>query len=287
MRTRRGSTYWTTTLKGHLKPFQKGDLVTAVTVSESSFIGIVRNVCMKTNKVMVAWGGGSLVQHDPDEIQLSVRQSDVVKSKMASRRSLIAKSEEEAEANPQFVGDPKLHGLDTPRGGGFSIMQNLQEDLREEEEEQREQGTLQPKVANLRSRRDVKAKKEVPEEFEEHKFTKDDNPSKDKKANELRSRRGMYHCGPGRQYRLTRGEQETGERHCPKCKAPMEAHKFIRGNDIYMCGGCGFKVTKDKLLTEMPQPVVEAVPSQEAVVAEEATELRSRRDVAKAQWPLR
>lgn len=38
---------------------------------------------------------------------------------------------------PEFQGNPKTHGIDTPRGGGFSIMQNLQKDLREEEEKER------------------------------------------------------------------------------------------------------------------------------------------------------
>ena len=32
----------------------------------------------------------------------------------------------------QFVGNPETHGIDTPRGGGFSIMQDLQRDLHKE-----------------------------------------------------------------------------------------------------------------------------------------------------------
>lgn len=354
MRNRRGSTYWTKTMSGHLKSFQKGDVVTSVIVAQSSFVGIVRNVCKKTNKVMVAWGGGSLVQHDPEEIQLALNQNEIVKSRMASRRSILAKSEDEAEADPQFVGDPKLHGLDKPRGGGFSIMQNLQKDLVKEEDAERKQDTLHPKVAGRKVKyRDyvieksgenfyvkspsgsrafgetpanvATAKKWIDQEIaekskkksstlrslrdrkagnppEEHQFTEEDNPNPegndrdgDGKKNEekpfeasaLKSRRAMYYCGPDRTYRLTQCEQEAGEATCPKCKAPMEKHKFIRGNDILMCGDCGFKVTKNKVVTERPEPAVQAVPSPEAVVAEvTTTEFRSRRDIAKGRWPL-
>jgi DNA-directed RNA polymerase subunit RPC12/RpoP len=43
-----------------------------------------------------------------------------------------------AEVPPDFQGNPKVHGIKEPRGGGFSIMQNLQEDLVEEEKKERE-----------------------------------------------------------------------------------------------------------------------------------------------------
>jgi len=180
MKSRRGSTYWPGPLGGMVSQYVPGDIVVSVIAAEDSFIGIVREVHPKLNKVMVAWGGGSMVQHDPDEIQLSLHQTPEVKARMASRR--IAKSEDddnpqgqplrsrrdytamtkgEANSNPQFVGNPETHGIDKPRGGGFSIMQNLQKDLRTEIVEEAEEG---PKVADMKvliSSRHVEAKKKL------------------------------------------------------------------------------------------------------------------------------
>jgi hypothetical protein len=48
------------------------------------------------------------------------------------KKSHVAFDEDMAEDNPEFMGDPEVHGLDEPRAGGFSIMQDLQEDLHDE-----------------------------------------------------------------------------------------------------------------------------------------------------------
>jgi DNA-directed RNA polymerase subunit RPC12/RpoP len=61
---------------------------------------------------------------------------------MASRRPFFAA---DPATDPQFVGDPAAHGLDKPIGGGFSIMQNLVKDQRQEMHEQSKGG--QPKMA--------------------------------------------------------------------------------------------------------------------------------------------
>jgi hypothetical protein len=339
-----------------LDAFQVGDIVNSVVVPTDSFIGSVRFVDHKCNKVLVAWGGGSLSQHDPEEIQLSIHQPDLVKGRMASRRTALVP--EQAKDDPQFVGDPKVHGIDKPRGGGFSIMQNLVEDLREEA---LDEASENPKVtdihgattAGLKSRRaggsrerqkqkwmramheEVQAAvpgvdANLPHDYWDtaaHLFFQGENPrsaakkllrsiqasrlssrrdagceklpegpmrdncekkskggdKKDEKKAGLQSRRAMYWCSPERTYRLTRSEQEAGGAGCPKCKAPMDLQKFTRGSKIYLCEECGFKVTTDKTLTE--SPVVEAVPSPEAVVVE-ATELRSRRISTNAGSPV-
>jgi ferritin len=65
--------------------YSPGDIVVSNLVESSVFTGIVKEVHPKLNKVVVAWGGGALGQHDPDEIMLhSFALKD--NQKMASRR---------------------------------------------------------------------------------------------------------------------------------------------------------------------------------------------------------
>ena len=42
-------------------------------------------------------------------------------------------TKEQDEAPPEYQGNPKTHGLKEPRGGGFNIMQHLQDDLVKEQ----------------------------------------------------------------------------------------------------------------------------------------------------------
>jgi len=149
MKTRRGSSYWSGGDGDMISQFEAGDIVNPVGVAE--FIGVVRDVQSKINKVFVAWGGGTISQHDPDEIQLSLHQTELVKSRMSSDRVFVetrrgAKISSDffagADEPEQYVGDPRTHGLDTPRGGGFSIMQNLQKDLAPEALAESEKGPL-------------------------------------------------------------------------------------------------------------------------------------------------
>ena len=136
--TNRRGTLLATDLSDHLSLYKRGDAV-RYALGSGEIVGIIREVDEKINKILVAWGGGSLKQHDPEEI-LPAR---ALQQKFASRRGTIATDESD---DPQYVGDGKLHGLDKPRGGGFSIMQELQEDLREESEEEADEN---PKVALL------------------------------------------------------------------------------------------------------------------------------------------
>ena len=241
MRTRRGTTsYWPGALAGHIASFQRGDIVTSTLVA-GDFIGVVRDVQPKINKVMVAWGGGSLVQHDPEEIQLSLRQTEVVKQRMASRRTKVAMEPEDAEANPQFVGDPETHGIDKPRGGGFSIMQNLAKSLAKESEKLSDGNPL---VSEIQS------------------------------TDNMKSRRAMYWCGPERTYRLTRKELVSGTNNCPKCCAEMGSQPYTKQAKLLVCEDCGFKISSDKVLKEKP---VEVVPVEPQVTV---ASLKSRRTSA-------
>ena len=65
----------------------------------------------------------------------------------------------------------------------------------------------------------------------------------------LRSRRAMYWGGPGMTYRLTKEEQQTGTTTCPRCKGPMEKEPFMRGEKLYLCPECRFKVPTSKTTT--------------------------------------
>jgi len=262
MKTRRGS-IWGSGNENMVTQFKAGDIVKPVIVNNLGFTGVVRAVDARINKVFVAWGGGAVSQHDPDEVQIMMPQDEMVKAKMASRRTKAGvvpgvpdgtgphgkggqdgrgecpfdseaslkgsrrtkvgsdffvdrTSAADADVHnltktaagvpyDQFVGDPKTHGIDSPRGGGFSIMQDLAKDLHQEST--RQAG--------------------------------------------LKSRRGMYWGAPDRTYRLTRQEQENGSAMCPKCRKDMELQPFVKKDKLYVCPSCGFKVPRSKAVTKI------------------------------------
>ncbi len=234
MRTRRGSSFWPGELGLMIEQYRPGDIVTPVTATATNFTGVVREVHPGLNKVLVAWGGGSVVQHDPDEIQLHPVASEFVRNRMndttsagpvryASRRGRTAE-EEQVPHGDNFQGDPETHGIDKPRGGGFSIMQDLQKDLHKESTP-----TAAAKPVQAR-----------------------------------RMRRGMYWCAPGRTYRLTRNEQDGEEATCPKCGNRMDREPFTKGEKLYRCPECGFKVPTSKVTTQRVD--IEVEPSGEVEV---------------------
>ena len=152
MKARRGSGLWGETdgLASMVYRFEPGDLVIPVADNQSDFLGVVKEVLPKINKVMVLWGGGSLKQHDPDEILLHPHQDPIVRSRMGSARRMKADSTvSPVPHGDQFVGNPETHGIDAPRGGGFSIMQDLQKDLHKEMKKESEVQD-NPRVATRR-----------------------------------------------------------------------------------------------------------------------------------------
>lgn len=132
MRMRRGSSFYRSEMAGLLDQFKPGDLVWNILVGDESFYGVVREANRKENKVYVAWGGGSVSQHDPDELMPVLYQGQMAKRRMAGQLERVSKTVEEAEDDPQFVGDPEEHGLDTPLTGGFNVMQELVKKQRQE-----------------------------------------------------------------------------------------------------------------------------------------------------------
>jgi predicted RNA-binding Zn-ribbon protein involved in translation (DUF1610 family) len=151
MINRRGSLLWSTTLGNAILTYKPGDLVKSTITVDPFFIGVVQDVDLKINKIMVSWGNGPVSQHDADEIML-VQSNDGIKT--ASRRmkadvdDLLDTDELDEElfdqtdalmaANPsmdQFCGRPDLHGLNTPVSGGTSVMKDLAYALHEEANE--------------------------------------------------------------------------------------------------------------------------------------------------------
>jgi ribosomal protein L37AE/L43A len=329
--------------------FKPGDIVSSVITGSVPFWGVVMRVEPKVNKVVVAWGGGSEVQHDPDEIQQAlfvdgatrvrlqaisgVRVASGMLNPLRSRRDYGSadKTAEITGDDPQYVGDPKTHGMDEPRGGGFSIMQNLAEDLHKESLEEAKKG--EPRVMSRRSslsleyrsarihwgRRDMvtgqafgsgaKAtyfygafREGSPPEL--HVFigknlgqigkhpdrtikvadfaeamTAADKFENDLKHGKLasggfRSRRGMYWCAPGRTYRLTQDEQASDAAVCPKCGGKMELEPFTKGEKMWRCPKCGFKVPTGKAVTKVE---IEVDQDGEVEVEVTSASMRSRR----------
>jgi hypothetical protein len=268
MKTRRGSSLWPSTLSGAamVNQYKPGDIVTSSLVRQSDFIGVVRGVDPKINKVFVAWAGGVVCQHDPDEIHFEPHQSETVKSRMASRRPFAdrtaathqeiskgvhpsrpckagdlfhsgrglqcgncgaytedhgktwemapegksRRSAADPVTDPQFVGDPAAHGMDKPIGGGFSIMQNLVKDQRQEMHEESKGGN--PKMATLRSRR------------------------------------AMYWSNPDRIYRLTKREIVDSSALCPRCRVEMSLEPYTKNDRMYCCSKCKFKIPKSNVI---------------------------------------
>ena len=219
---RRGSHFYRSEMAGLISQYQEGDIVKSALVGPGdNFYGIVRHVCSKINKVDVAWGGGAISQHDPDELMPVFGDDDSMEnfSRRSNPTTLIGKSKD-----PEFVGNPKTHGLKEPRGGGFSIMQDLVDDLH----------------------------KESVKESDKDRYP--DGPSASESNDGLKSRRSMYYMGPERQFRLTKNEQSQGEAGCPKCSGNMDLQPFTRSIKLYVCSDCNLKVPTDKVLTErVPQ----------------------------------
>lgn len=99
MRTRRGADFWPGSLGKMIHQYKPGDIVVSNIVEDSTFTGVVRSVDAKTNTVSVAWGGGSVNQHGPDEIMLHPYALDVLKSRMATDMSADARRVKQATPN--------------------------------------------------------------------------------------------------------------------------------------------------------------------------------------------
>ena len=120
MRMRRGADFWPGELGEMVHQFRPGDVVVSVmTGGDDTFTGVVREVDVRLNKVLVAWGGGSVKQHDPDEVALHPYASDFIRkrlqdienSRVASRRTRKAQVDLETDdAQTDFLS-PEMEAL--------------------------------------------------------------------------------------------------------------------------------------------------------------------------------
>ena len=203
----------TTPFVDMLDSFQEGDIVTPLNHGvDNIFYGVVAEINRKEHKVYVLWSGGKIAQHDPDEIHLYPimnRQEDIQRRYRTKMASTIL-NENNNPSSESFAGNPDVHGLGDPVGGGTDVMQKLVKKLHEESLEKA--GLVQASDKNLRSRRAV------------------------------------YHRSKGRIYQRSQAELNNDMVSCPKCKVPTEQHSYSRGVDLHVCPTCGWKTTSDKVL---------------------------------------
>lgn len=212
---------------------------------------------------------------------------------MSSRNEKIAQ-----RVAAQAMGDPSVHGLDSPRSGGFSIVQEF---LKEEREDKKNRGSKKAAtewwhdeamkaISNMDAGLYGDAAENVSalmKKFDDDQtlmkiFKGLENLEKQQSKSEreakglismldrweMQQKRGstnirafvrqaMYWCAPGRQYRLTKQEQDNEFLTCPKCKGDMDKEKFTRSEKLYRCPHCGFKVPSGKVTKQKIEIEVE------------------------------
>ena len=241
----------------------------------------------------------------------------------------------QTDVPPDFQGNPETHGIDEPRGGGFSIMQNLQKSLVKEEDKELKKQKLKKEQAEKKlqasvvksfiagerrarewwkdeviditsalsrgdyveaadrleglkatfgdtyglkllvtqARNIIRAEKKVQDRaadlIDDVEKWEQSVIKAEKKASYGAVKEAMYWCGRGRNYRLTKGEQDQGLAVCPKCKAQMEKEKFTRSEKLYRCPGCGFKVPTGSVTTQKIEIEIESDGAVEVEVTNE------------------
>jgi len=141
---------------------------------------------------------------------------------------------------PDFQGNPETHGIDEPRGGGFSIMQDLQKKLHRESVGKRAfMAAIRKAMVTEKTiwNTDGSIVQERTWDEGERPFT-------------ASVRQAMYWCSPERTYRMTKQEQGEGPILCPKCKSKMEQEKFTRSEKMFRCSDCGFKISTGKVVKQ-------------------------------------
>jgi predicted RNA-binding Zn-ribbon protein involved in translation (DUF1610 family) len=194
--------------------FRPGDVVESALTPGTNY-GVVKEVDEKARKVIVIWNSGHRDQVDQDEIQIvpNVRPEieQRIKNEMLDLQGRRMAGKADGIIPPGFIedADPETHGVTDPRGGGFSIMQQLQQDLHKESLESAKTG----------------------------------------KVNGCIPRRAVYHKQRGRVYQRSQAEVQADTLKCPRCgEEGMEKEPFTKGVHMYRCPGCGWKITTDKLL---------------------------------------
>lgn len=133
-RMRRGESIYKKEMARMIDQYRPGSVVLCTyQVIGDSLVGVVERVNKVENKVYVAWNGGPVKQHDPDEIMLAERP--VSPGKEIKKRDQVVKQTAEQpaiktarrmsgnkEENDIVAIDP--NDVET-HSGGFDIVQNL------------------------------------------------------------------------------------------------------------------------------------------------------------------
>jgi predicted RNA-binding Zn-ribbon protein involved in translation (DUF1610 family) len=202
-----------------IKAFQEGDIVNLLHHGcDNNFYGVVSEVNPKEHKVYVAWSGGKVAQHEPNELQFHPNFIDACQiysryNNCVSNIVTAALENEEnttsADVGPAFMGSPETHGMEEPVRGGFGIMQDLVHDLRKE--------SISGEIKVGGSRRS-------------------------------QFKRAVYHRQKGRVYQRSRSEVEYDVIACPKCRTLMDEHNFTRSIKLWMCPDCGWKIPSSNII---------------------------------------
>jgi ferritin len=161
-------------------------------------------------KVQLADSGSGLLMVDHE---LKCIDPNAKTASMKTRRG----ADNPVPHGDQYVGDPEMHGINEARGGGFSIMQDLQKDLHKEMKKESDV-EVNPRVGSRRGKASF--------------FVDEGEKASD---SSLKSRRAMYWGAPERIYRLTKEEQENGSALCPKCHKEMGLEPFTKSEKLYTC----------------------------------------------------
>jgi predicted RNA-binding Zn-ribbon protein involved in translation (DUF1610 family) len=116
--------------------FRVGDIVESALTPGQNY-GVVKSVDTKARKIMVVWNSGHWDQVDQDEIQIVPFVTEQIAERIRDNTLAVQgrrmAGQAEAIVPPNYTADPEMHGVTKPRSeGGFSIMQDLQEDLHKE-----------------------------------------------------------------------------------------------------------------------------------------------------------
>lgn len=240
MKTRRGSSLWGNGNANMVMQYQAGDIVKPTMGTGNDFLGVVKGIDARLNKVWVSWAGGNVVQHDPDEIYLEPVQSDIVRARMASRRGAKASTNPFDGSRSAYdpFGQPSLtrEELETALAENLDDWKKMNDAIRTFQ-----RGGTVENLTPENARQNVRNLEQV--------IRHQKQMLNVMKSRSAKSRRAMYWGAPDRVYRLTKMEQEKGCACCPKCKVDMITDKFTKSDKLYICPDCGFKVPTSKTVT--------------------------------------
>jgi ribosomal protein L37AE/L43A len=237
---RRGSAFYRAEMSRMLDQFQPGFVVapTFVNSPNDGLRGIVTAANRVENKVYVAWNGGSVKQHDPDELMI-VSMPVHVQNAPAQMR------EESVMDNPTSNEEAKTEqAVELMRKAGVGRRMAKKFKDGDKIKYRSPDGTTQDGVVSNAT--EYKGKiKVTPEEKNTSSGKSDILVDIDKISTR---RMAMYHAQPGRTYRRTRAETESNEANCPKCGGDMDIEPFTKSEKMWRCSECGWKIPTSKVL---------------------------------------